>query len=181
MMANVRLSQLRKLISEETRKIIVEVGEKDKKEKDDSLDAQIDKYLINYEAESKSAKNEGKDFRMMVRRFLIEADEEEKDKDEDESEEKEKLTAEDLDIESFMTSVMRLIDNYDSLLEVRGTILKRASNFLLEGYEPDVTQSFKDSVFDVYGIKIGKSKEDIKDEEPQAPAADRAGSSPGGA
>ena len=34
---------------------------------------------------------------------------------------------------------------------------------------------------DVYGIKIGKSKEDIKDEEPQAPAADRAGSSPGGA
>ena len=76
-MTSLKLSQLRKLIAEEVRKNILEVGEKDKPEEgEDSLDAQVDRYLIDYEKESRASKNEGRDFRMMVRRFLSEAEEE---------------------------------------------------------------------------------------------------------
>lgn len=145
-----------------------------KEDGEDSLDNQIDKYLVDYEVEAKVSKNEGKDFRMMVRRFLSEAEE-----DESEDEKKDKLKTEDIDVESFVNSVMRLVDNYDSLLEVRNTILRRAVNFLVEGYEPDVAQSFKDLLLDSYGLEIGKSKSEVEDEEFQAPAADRAGTSPG--
>jgi hypothetical protein len=175
-MTSLKLSQLRKLIAEEVRKNILEVGEKDKPEEgEDSLDAQVDRYLIDYEKESRASKNEGRDFRMMVRRFLSEAEEE---KDE---EAQEKLKAEDIDVETFINSVIRLIDNYDALLEVRNTILRRAVNFLIKSYEPTVAQTFKDSLLDSYGFEIGKSKAEVEDEEFEKPAADRAGSSPGGA
>lgn len=177
-MAQLKLNQLRKLILEEVKKSLLEVGEKDKQEEgEDSLDSQIDAYLVDYEKESKSAKNEGKDFRMMVRRFLLEAEDEEKD--EEENDEK-KLKSEDIDIETFVNSVVRLIDNYDSLLEVRSTILRRAVNFLIKSYEPDVAQSFKDSLLDLHGLEIGKSSSEIDDEKFTAPSADRAGPSPGG-
>lgn len=176
-MASLKLSQLRKLIVEEVRKNILEVGEKDKPEEgEDSLDTQVDKYLADYEKESRASKNEGRDFRMMVRRFLLEAEEDEEKKDE---ETQEKLKAEDIDVETFVNSVIRLIDNYDALLEVRNTILRRAVNFLIKSYEPDVAQAFKDSLLDSYGFEIGKSKAEV--EEFEKPVADRAGSSPGGA
>lgn len=178
-MASLKLSQLRKLIVEEVRKNILEVGEKDKPEEgEDSLDTQVDKYLADYEKESRASKNEGRDFRMMVRRFLLEAEEDEEKKDE---ETQEKLKAEDIDVETFVNSVIRLIDNYDALLEVRNTILRRAVNFLIKSYEPDVAQAFKDSLLDSYGFEIGKSKAEVEDEEFEKPVADRAGSSPGGA
>jgi hypothetical protein len=158
--------------------LVVLISEADmtskKEDGEDSLDNQIDKYLVDYEVEAKVSKNEGKDFRMMVRRFLSEAEE-----DESEDEKKDKLKTEDIDVESFVNSVMRLVDNYDSLLEVRNTILRRAVNFLVEGYEPDVAQSFKDLLLDSYGLEIGKSKSEVEDEEFQAPAAERAGTSPG--
>jgi hypothetical protein len=182
-MSSLKLNQLRQLISEEIKKGLLEVGEKDKKEEgEDSLDAQVDKYLLSYEKESKSSKNEGKDFRMLVKRFLKEAeeDEESKDKEGKEGEEK-KLTSDDIDIENFSRSVMRFIDNYDALLDVRNTVLRRAVNFLIEGYESDVSQAFKESIMDEYGIQIGKTKSDVEDDEYQSPAADRAGASPGGA
>jgi len=76
---------------------------------------------------------------------------------------------------------MRFIDNYDALLDVRNTVLRRAVNFLIEGYESDVSQAFKESIMDEYGIQIGKTKSDVEDDEYQSPAADRAGASPGGA
>ena len=159
-------------------------GDKDDKEKQDSLDAQVDKLLLDYEKESRSSKNEGRDFRMMTRRFLIEAeDDEESDdkKDEDkEGSEEAQLTEEDIDIENFLSSVMRLVDNYDALLEVRNTILARAVNFLLKGYEPAVATAFKESLMDSYGMEIGKSKSEVEDDEYQVPDADRAGPPLGG-
>lgn len=174
-MPSLSRSQLRAMILEEIQKSLLEVGEKDKKEEgEDSLDDQIDRYLVDYEVESKASKNEGKDFRMMVRRFLSEA-EDDKKKDE----EAKKLSAEDIDVEAFVNNVIRLIDNYDSLLEVRNTILRRAANFLLKGYEPDVAQAFKESLLDQHGIEIGKTKSEVEDEEYQPSPADRAGPSLG--
>lgn len=176
-MASLQLNQLRKLIAEEVKKSLLEVGEKEKTEEgEDSLDMQIDKYLVEYESESKVAKTEGKDFRMMVRRFLSEADEDEEKKDEKSPG---KLKLEDIDVEHFLIDVMRLVDNYDALLEVRNTILRRAVNFLVKGYEPAVADAFKENLMDAYGMEIGKSKSEVEDDEFQSPTADRAGTSPG--
>lgn len=176
----------------------------------DSLDAQVDKYLADYESEAKNSKNEGRSFRSLTRRFLLEAgedeeeggdegegdDEEEPEGDEedseggdeeggdegdDEEEEEEKLTSEDINIENFAASVMRLIDNYDSLLEVRSTVLRRTVNFLSKNYDKDVVDSFKEGLVESYGVEIGKTDSEMEDEEFEAPGADRAGASPGGA
>jgi len=174
-MSSLKLNQLRKLIAEEVKRSLSEVAEK-QEDGEDSLDSQIDRYLSDYESESRVSKMEGKDFRMMVRRFLSEAEDDEEKKDEKEPE---KLKAEDIDVENFLGSVMRLVDNYDALLEVRNTILRRAVNFLVKGYEPAVAEAFKDNLLDVYGMELGKSKSEVEDDEFQAPAADRAGTSPG--
>ena len=139
-------------------------------------------------------KNEGFDFRSMTRSFLstasrnlleAEGDEEEEKPadetgDEEKPEEKKKLSAEDIDIEEFASSVVRLIDNYDSLLEVRNTLARRAMNFLSDNYSPDVVSQFKIVLEDEHDITVGKSKADEEDNEFPAPAAARAGSGGGG-
>ena len=181
--SKLKLSQLRKLIVEEVKRSLLEVGEKDKKEEgEDSLDSQIDKYLIDYEVESKPIKAENKDFRTMIRQFLSEAEEDDSKEDADadeedaDKEELKKLTIEDLDVNSFIDNVVRLIENYDSLLEDQSTILCRATNFLLKGYEPDVAKAFKEIASERYDLQIGKSKYEIEDDEYERPIADRAGS-----
>lgn len=167
-MGQLKLSQLRKIISEEIKKSLHEAEEKQLKENgEDSLDAQIDRYLVSYESESKSVKKEGKDFRMFLRRYLSEAEE---PKPEDK-----KLSEDDIDVAVFVDSVMRLIDNYDSLLEVRNTILRRAVNFLVKGYEPEVALAFKDLLQDRFGVEIGKTHTESEDDAQERPIADRAG------
>ena len=156
----------------------------------DSLDSQIDKYLSDYEAEAKNAKNENLDFRMLTRRFLIEAGEDEESDEEDKGDEEggeeteadkepEKLAAEDINVKSFVTDVMRLVDNYDSLLEVRNTILRRAVNFLAKNYDTDVVDGFNSELLETYGVEIGKSQKD-EEEDHQAPSAAEAGPMGGG-
>jgi len=167
------VSSLKKLIQEQVKSLLSE--EKEKKEMKDSLDQQVDDLLASYESESKTKKNEGLDFRMMTRRFLsatlLEA-EEDKGK---------KLTLEDIDVEDFAASVSRMIDNYDSLLEVKSTLARRAINFLIENYEEDVVKEFKIVLEQEHDISIGKTKSEVEVEEFQAPFADRAGGSGGGA
>jgi len=166
-----------------------EVGDKGQEDGEDSLDAQVDKLLISYEAEAKNVKTEGNDFRSFTRRFLSEAEEDEEKKDEEgeegeEGEEKadasKTLTAEDISVQSFVTDVMRLVDNYDSLLEVRNTVLRRAVNFLAKNYEEDVPAAFKAELLESYGIEIGKSDAETEDEF-MAPKAGAAGPMGGGA
>lgn len=173
----INIDQLRMIIHESVRGILSE-NVKDK-ELEDSIDRQVDKYLSDYEKEAKTVKKEGLDFRFMSRRFftqtLSEAEEDKKDEDS-----KEKLTLEDLDVEIFADSVVRLIDNYDSLLEIQDTLSKRAVNFLKENYDEATVQAFKDIMLEQYDINIGKSQ--ISDSEKfQAPPADRAMGSGGGA
>lgn len=171
---------LKKIIQEQVKLLLNE--EKMKKEMKDSLDQQVDDLLISYESEAKTKKNEGLDFRMMTRRFLssplLEAEE---DKDKEADKDKKKLTIEDIDIEDFAASVSRMIDNYDSLLEVRNTLARRAINFLIENYEEDVVNEFKNVLEEEHDISIGKTKTELEDEEFEAPFADRAGGSGGGA
>lgn len=150
---------------------------------EDSLDAQIDKYLSSYEEEAKNSKNEGFNYGMIARRFIFEAGEDE-DKESDskkkeEPSEPEKLTGDDLNMESFVTDVMRLVDNYDNLLEIRNTLLRRAANRLAKNYEPDVLAAFKESLLESYGVEIGQTESEKQDEY-QAPKAGAAGPMGGG-
>jgi hypothetical protein len=172
------------------KKLLREAEEVEETPGEDSLDSQVDKYLVDYEKEAKNSKNEGLNFRNLSRRFLTEADEDEEDEKEGEEEpeeeeeagddEEKKLTEEDIDVSSFATSVMRLIDNYDSLLEVRNTILRRASNFLAKNYNKEAVDLFNEELLETHGVEIGKTDAEKQDDEFELPAADRAGASPSG-
>lgn len=150
-------------------------------EGEDSLDAQVDKFLAEYEAQSKQAKTEGMDFRMMTRRFLREAGEDEEAKPEDE--EADEKTADDMDMGSFASDVMRLVDNIDSLLEVKNTVLRRAANYLAKNYDQAAVDAFKEELMESHGVEIGQSQADKADsfEAPRAAAAGPMGGAGGGA
>lgn len=169
-----RVGDLRRLIVES---LLQEQGnDVSTQETEDSLDAQVDRYLAQYESEAKTSKREGLDFRMMTRRILSEVeDDEEGGASEEPANEPDKLSLDDLDLESFANGVVRLIENYDSLLEVRNTLLRRARGFLAKGYEPDVVQEFERVMRESHGIADGESKHDIADEDFPALGADRAG------
>lgn len=187
----ISIKQLRSLITENVQAFLSEAEQKSEKEQlEDSVDRQIDKYLSEYEKEAKSVKQEGYNFRSMVRGFfsstLLEA---EGDEDEDENEDKEgegdeekpaKLTSEDIDLEIFADSVVRLIENYDSLLEIRDTITKRSMNFLSKNYESDVAKEFKNILETQHDVMIGTSEFDEDAQDFPAPPADRAQGGGGG-
>jgi len=158
-------------------------------EGEDSLDDQVDKYFGEYESEAKSSKTEGKDFRRTLRRLLGEAADDADPPEETPDDgpgldaDPSKQPVDSIDVASFVNSVVRLIDNYDSLLEVRNTILRRAATFLGKTYDPKVVEAFKDDLRENHGMEIGKSHDDTAQDEFPAPAADRAGdggSGPGG-
>jgi hypothetical protein len=190
----IRYGKLKKLITE----ALVEADEEPTldpspaiepdEEGEDSLDDQVDKYFGEYESEAKSSKTEGKDFRRTLRRLLGEAaddadppEEAPKDDDTEMGGDPSKQPIDSIDVASFVNSVVRLIDNYDSLLEVRNTILRRAATFLGKSYDPKVVEQFKDDLRENHGMEIGKSHDDTAQEEFPAPAADRAGDGGAGA
>ena len=118
MSRKINSQDLKKIIREQIRSVLLE--ETVKKELQDSLDQQVDDFLISYESDAKVKKNEGFDFRSMTRSFLsttsrnlleAEGDEEEEKPadetgDEEKPEEKKKLSAEDIDIEEFASNVV---------------------------------------------------------------------------
>ena len=171
----ININDLRKIIRESVKNLLVE-DKKAAEDLDDSIDRQIDKYLSSYEEQSKPVKKESREFRDLTRDFLNVLTEAEDEKKEDEK----KLTIEDLDVAVFADNVVRLIDNYDSLLEVKDTIAKRAIKFLEKNYEPDVADKFKIVLEDEYDIYVGKTPLSDLEKYP-APPADRANGSGGGA
>jgi hypothetical protein len=159
------------------RHLLKEEGEeapapKPQEEGGDSLDNQVDKYLAQYEGEAKTAKVEGLDFRALTRRLLTEEGEDEPGEDPGTAE---KLGLDDLNVESFADSVVRLIDNYDSLLEVRNTLLRRAKGFLKKTYNDDVLEAYDRLMREEHGVEDGKSPGEVSAEEFPAPQADRSG------
>lgn len=160
---------LKKLVT-----LLREAEEVKKEDGEDSLDSQIDRYFSDYESEAKNSKNEGLNLRSITQRLLKE---EEDEVPEDASEEK--LSAEDLDMKTFVSSVMRLIDNYDNLLEINNTILRRAANFIAKSYDEAAVETFKEELMESYGVEIGKSKSE-KEDEFEAPKAGAAGPMGGG-
>ena len=175
----------KRLVFESRKKLLKEAEENPPERGNDSIDVQVDRFLSEYESGSKMSKNEGKDWRRLLRRLLeAEGDEEEADPGaageggDEEEVANEKLTIEDLDLNSFASSVARLIDNYDSLLEIKTTILRRAINFMNKNYELDVAEKFKETMEDQFDLSVDSDVESA--DEFQAPPADRAGGSGGG-
>ena len=171
-----------------------------------SLDAQVDRYLGEYESHAKKEEGEGApdmpsadqmeaiDWRDLVKgRLILEAGEGDKDDEEapeDAAPGADAMTGEDDDrpgleafnAEAFGNDVARLIENYDNLLEVRSTLLRRAKGFLEKSYSDEVVKAFEDTMRDDHGMEAGNSTDDINADKFTAPAADRANGSaqPGG-
>jgi len=172
----------------------------------DSLDEQVDKYLMQYETDSKKTDNslqgpgsaaqmEAMDWRDLVKGVLIEAGQGDKDAqgaddaapgaddmmgDDDAG----KLTMEDVDVAKFCDDVVRLIENYDSLLEVKATLMRRARGFLQKNYNDEVLQAFDNVMRDDHGMVPGQDRQSVDDDKFPAPPAARASGSaeagPGG-
>jgi len=170
------VSELRNFLRKE---ILKEAGVK--KDNEDSLDSQVDRYLASYESDSKVVKKESYDFRQSVRNFLTEGEDDAEGGDESKDDSLKNLKLEDINMENFINNVMRLVSNYDNLLEIRDTILKRASNYLAENYDSATVKSFKDNLLDMYSVEIGKSHNEVENEEFPAPRAGAAGPSGGSA
>jgi hypothetical protein len=156
----------------------------------DSIDNQIDRYLSDYEKTSKpSTTTESIDWRATTREFLTEAEGDEEDvtadaagdEEEDAPAEEEpmeappKMTINDIDIEAYATDVARLIENYDSLLEIKNTLMRRAQNFIAKSYDEEVVKLFEDSLRETHGMVVGKSDDEFAAEEYEAPPAGEAG------
>lgn len=141
---------------------------------EDSVDNQIDKYLSQYESQAKEdskSKLASVSYESLTRnwRALTEAEDDEK---QDEELEKTKLA--EINMGSFVSDVMRLVENYESLLEIKNTVLRRAANYISENYEGDALQVFKEALFESYDIEIGQTKSE-KEAEIQSPKAGAAG------
>lgn len=163
----------------------------------ESIDAQVDRYLAQYESDAKKTDDgsdvsieqmESIDWRDLVKGVLItEAGEGDKDDqgpadaapgaDELTGQDTDKLGQDKIDVEKFANDVVRLIQNYDSLLEVRSTLLRRATNFLKKTYDDEVVKSFEDTLRDDHGMEAGKDSGEIDADRFPAPSADRASGS----
>lgn len=165
----------------------------------ESIDAQVDRYLGEYEGDSKKAEGaegeesetnqmESIDWRDLVKGVLItEAGESDKDgsdpgdaapgADGITGTDTTKLGLDKLDVEKFANDVVRLIQNYDSLLEIRSTIIRRATTFLKKTYNDEVVSGFQSTLRDDHGMEAGEDTGTIDADKFPAPAADRANGS----
>ena len=134
---------------------------------DDSVDLQIDKFFIDYEKQSTGSKNESYYLRSLTRMLL--EDGEQPDQPEGEKQ---------IDPSVFASSVMRLISNHDSLLDVTNVIAKRAFNFILKNYDVSTAKEFIDIMRRDYDFEIDKTEYD-KETEDEEPFASRAGGTSG--
>ena len=136
---------------------------------EDSLDNQIDAYLVKYE---KDALGESLDpwVDWSSRAVSVLREEEVADRGNVDPEDDEEFN-----IDIFAQKVARLMNNYDSLLDIPGALRDRAMNYLEQYYGKNVADEFLEILDNQHDISF-----DDKDEYPlQGPPAQGAG--PGGA
>ena len=181
--------QIRKIIREEiTGHQEPSLGRKSRLSSD-SLDDQIDSLFIKFESESDKNESVKSLFNLM---FEAPEDEEEEELDPGEAESPEEeqppeppssVGSEErdeevsgepgrppLDMDQFTQRVVRLIENYDSLLDIRTVILNRAANYVLENYDEAAVGDFEDTLEIDHGLSL-----DPQDNEQETPMAIGAG------
>jgi hypothetical protein len=149
----------------------------------DSVDDQIDALILRYETSSIRAEPSlNESLKSLNLKFLLEQEEEEsldepvddapideppaegdtpaEEAPEPEGSEKISVTTPaedqaipDLDIDRFANKVVRLLNNYQSLLNVEEAVLNRAKTFLDENYGDAFVKAFNDTLMQNYGIE----------------------------
>ena len=141
----------------------------------ESASASFDKQVrrILNEAIKKSVSPDKNESKVKRGRYLFEAEEEETKK-EDPSLNSSKKSLNDLDIGVYTEAVVNLLDNFDSLIEIKDTLLTMAKVTLKNSYDESTTKAFVDLLNVEYNIQVGESQYD-KDIENQPPPAAGAG------
>lgn len=125
----------------------------------DSIDAQIDKFLMQADpsGESSGAANES---------LLREAEE-------DSSAYQQLAPENPLDLMSFATDIARLVEKSDSLLDVKGAIVRRALNYVTKNYDSKQAKDIAQILENNFGVSADPSADPYEDE--SAPFAVGAG------
>jgi hypothetical protein len=173
---------------------------------EDSLDNQIDAILIGFEKDSVEQQNEWSGlsrkshFRSMMAerrrrkgRTLWEAFgnllEAEGDEDEDEvttdNTEPENVSAEDpsrppLNLDHFAQRVARLVNNYETMLDVPASIIDRATRFIEDNYDRETADQFEEILATQHDIESQEDPEEYPAYGPPAYGAEGVPSATGG-
>lgn len=164
----------------------------------ESLDSQVDKYFSQFESEASESvqKNESlfRRWNKNTFKFLFEADEEDEEGSEETSAEDDaesdsaagdetpppKMGLDSIDPYVFANGVARLIENYETMLEVKNTLLRRSLNFIRKSYKDEVVDEVKRALEEEHSLEVGKSKIERDDDQFQPPAAQRGNGPAGG-
>ena len=68
-----------------------------------------------------------------------------------------------LDVDAFTKRIARLAMNYDTLLDVRATIVNRAMSFLLENYDQKHADEMREILDEEYDFQLGKDSREPQD------------------
>ena len=149
------------------RKIILEEMEAQLDEKlrlpADSVDDQIDALLIKFESESIKTESATRSLSALL--FEAPEDDDEEGPSAVGSEERDQeLSAEPIkppvEIDQFTKKVVRLLENYESLLDIKTVIINRARNYLIENYDEAAADALEDTLDTDYGISLNPPDND---------------------
>jgi len=144
----------------------------------DSVDDQIDALLIKFESESIKTESVS----LSLSKLLFEAPEDEEEgptavgseeRDQEVSAEPAKPPVE---IDQFTKKIVRLLENYESLLDIKTVIINRTRNYLIENYDEAAADAFEETLDVDYGISLNPP-----DNESERPIAVGAAAKVGGA
>lgn len=142
------------------------------KDRNDSVDDQLDDMLESFVKESKVRNMES------IRRPHKRISEAETTFQTKPTGKQRKL--EDIDVENFARRALELAESPQDSIEFKDTILRRARNRIMMSYDATVLSAFDKELQERHGVEIGKS-DASKEEEFQAPRAAQAGPISGGA
>lgn len=148
------MNKKQKLLLEKKKKL-------EKKYKDDSVDNIIDRMLMDYEEEGMKLKKENFNLRSYVLSSLLSEAEKDKKKDKKKDEEEIPLRKNpdyEFDVHTFVNNVARLAENYDSLIDMRDLILKRAYNFVQKNHKKDAVKEFERYLMKNFQMQIDRTK-----------------------
>jgi len=166
-----KLNDLRRILKEE-----MNLGT-ERKEKHDSIDGQIDRFFAKLEGDAVDSVNEVFEWRSATRRLLEAAADEDDDSSDQQPQAPQKKTLDDIDVDEFSAGIIRLVRNFDNLIETKSTIVRRAVNFLSKTYDNNVKESFLSILRDDEGLTPDQSEREVEQDNFQAPLADRSGPS----
>jgi hypothetical protein len=85
-----------------------------------------------------------------------------------------------LDVVSFSDNVANLVEKLEVLLDMKGSIVRRALNYVQKMYDENTSKRVEDILSSNFDLEPESNVDKFNDDNFPAPAADRAGPSPAG-